>query len=265
MSKTDHMRALREARFTRSSPSASRRVSPAPADAAPSRPSRPVAPVDKPTRPAEPAIAAAVDDRTTAEPVMTEPVVTEPVVLAVPVTVAPAFEVPTLDIPLPAAVPRVRDTPNPDPIARVCDTPQSLSPSPVSEQIIIPAFDLPEPEAEPFRTTPNPETANDSPDAAIVAGPDVATGPDVASTHGIAPGQPIAAYSLDDLAAVVRSITEDSTPRDAAAIVAAVMTELGFKRKGKKITDAITAAAISTGVLADLPAAPDLGIPAIAS
>jgi hypothetical protein len=32
------------------------------------------------------------------------------------------------------------------------------------------------------------------------------------------------------------------------------MTELGFKRKGKKITDAITSAAASIGALADEPA-----------
>ena len=84
-----------------------------------------------------------------------------------------------------------------------------------------------------------------------VQAPDSITSPG----HGIAPGQPIAAYTQEDLAAVVRWVNRDTPLPDAAAIVSAVMVELGFKRKGKKITDAITSAAVSTGALTDEPVA----------
>jgi hypothetical protein len=116
----------------------------------------------------------------------------------------------------------------------------SLAPAP--EQIVIPALDL----------TALDLTALDLP------------GPEPVG-HGILPGQPIAAYSQEDLAAVVRWVERDATPRDAAALVAAVMIELGFKRKGTKITAAITSAAASNVTLPDEPVAPVPSIEAIAS
>jgi hypothetical protein len=224
MSKTDQMRALREAKFTRANSAPARRASAAPAT---------VAPLARPVRPASP-----VEQLPPAVDVVVEAVVVEAVVVEAPPAATSSFEVPTLDIPFPAAVPKVRETPNPATSAKFSE----LSPSPMSEQIIIPALDLaaisPQPPEEDAATVEPIET------------PDTIAAPG----HGIEPGQPIASYTPEDLAAVVRWVNRDTPPQDAATIVSAVMTELGFKRKGKKITDAITSAAASIGALADEPA-----------
>ena len=239
MSKTDQMRALREAKFTRANSAPARRASAAPATVAPlARPVRPASPVEQ-LPPAVDVVAEAVF----VEAVVVEALVVEALVVDAAVSEAPpaatsSFEVPTLDIPFPAAVPKVRETPNPATSAKFSEA----SPSPTSEQIIIPALDLaaisPQPPEEDAATVEPIET------------PDTITAPG----HGIEPGQPISAYTPEDLAAVVRWVNRDTPPQDAATIVSAVMTELGFKRKGKKITDAITSAAASIGALADEPA-----------
>ncbi len=218
MSKTDQMRALREARFTRSSTGASRRVSPTSAAAAPRSAAR-AAPIET-SAPIE-------DTAPTVELVPTAAVIEVPAVTA-PIVEVPSFEVPTLDIRIPTSVPRVRERPSPMPSARFSEV--SLAPAP--EQIIIPALDLPGP--EPIG-------------------------------HGIIPGQPIAAYSQVDLAAVVRWVERNAEPRDTAALVAAVMVELGFKRKGTKITAAITSAAASIGALPFEPVATVPSLETIAS
>lgn len=207
MSKTDQMRALREARFTRFSTGASRRVPPTSATTAP-RPSGPVAPIEIPAPAVELVPDVAVIDVPSGPP---------------PAIELPPFEVSTLDISIPASVPRVRETPSPMPTTRFSEVP--LAPTP--EQIIIPALDLPGPEPV---------------------------------GHGILPGQPITAYSQEDLAAVVRWVGRDAKPRDAAELVADVMVELGFKRKGTKITAAITTAAASIG---DLPVEPVATVPSL--
>jgi len=212
MSKTDQMRALREARFTRFTTGASRRVPPTSAATTP-RSSGPVAPVESAAPAVELVPDVAVIDVPAGPPAALE---------------LPPFEVPTLDIPIPASVPKVRETPGPMTSARFSEV--SLAPAP--EQIVIPALDLPSP--EPIG-------------------------------HGILPGQPIAAYSQEDLAAVVRWVERDAKPRDSAALVAAVMVELGFKRKGTKITAAITSAAASNVALPDEPVATVPSLEAIAS
>ena len=229
MSKTDQMRALREAKFTRANSAPARRASAAPATVAPlARPVRPASPVEQ--------LPPAVD--VVAEAVVVEAPVVDAAVSEAPPAATSSFEVPTLDIPFPAAVPKVRETPNPATSAKFSE----VSPSPTSEQIIIPALDLaaisPQPPEEDAATVEPIET------------PDTIAAPG----HGIEPGQPIAAYTPENLAAVVRWVNRDTPPQDAATIVSAVMTELGFKRKGKKITDAITSAAASIGALADEPA-----------
>ena len=127
------------------------------------------------------------------------------------------------------------------PTARFSEAP--LAPAP--EQIIIPALDLP------------------GPDKAIESS-EVPEFP-VPLSHGILPGQPIAAYSQEDLAAVVRWVGRDAKSRDAAALVADVMVELGFKRKGTKITAAITSAASSIGGLPGEPVTTPSPLEAIAS
>ena len=212
MSKTDQMRALREAKFTRFSTGASRRVQPTSAAATP-RSSGPVAPVEHAAPTGELAPEVAVIDVPATPP---------------PAIELPPFEVTTLDTPIPASVPKVRETPSPIPSARFSE--MSFAPAP--EQIVIPALDLPSP--EPI-------------------------------DHGILPGQPIAAYSQEDLAAVVRWVQRDATPGDAAALVAAVMVELGFKRKGAKITAAITSAAASISALPVEPVATTPRLDSIAS
>ncbi|CAB4925657.1 MAG: hypothetical protein F2836_02215 [Actinobacteria bacterium] len=234
MSKTDQMRALREAKFTRANSAPARRASAAPATVAPlARPVRPASPVEQ----LPPAVDVVVE-AVVVEAVVVEAPVVEAAVSEAPPAATSSFEVPTLDIPFPAAVPKVRETPNPATSAKFSE----VSPSPTSEQIIIPALDLaaisPQPPEEDAATVEPIET------------PDTIAAPG----HGIEPGQPIAAYTPEDLAAVVRWVNRDTPPQDAATIVSAVMTELGFKRKGKKITDAITSAAASIGALADEPA-----------
>ncbi len=212
MSKTDQMRALREARFTRFSTGASRRVPPTSTTTAP-RSSGPVAPVEIPAPPGELVPDVAVIDVPAGPP---------------PAIELPPFEVPTLDISIPASVPKVRETPSPIPSARFSEV--SLAPTP--EQIVIPALDV------PALDLPGPEPVG----------------------HGILPGQPITAYSQEELAAVVRWVGRDAKPRDAAELVADVMVELGFKRKGTKITAAITTAAASIG---DLPVEPVATVPSL--
>ena len=218
MSKTDQMRALREARFTRSSTGASRRVSPTSAAAAPRSAAR-AAPIET-SAPIE-------DTAPTVELVPTAAVIEVPAVTA-PIVEVPSFEVPTLDIRIPTSVPRVRERPSPMPSARFSEV--SLAPAP--EQIVIPALDL------PALDLPGPEPVG----------------------HGILPGQPITAYSQEELAAVVRWVGRDAKPRDAAELVADVMVELGFKRKGTKITAAITTAAAS---ICDLPVEPVATVPSL--
>jgi hypothetical protein len=246
MSKTDQMRALREARFTRTNSAPSRRASSAAATVAPlARSARLASPVE--TLPpafevavesdvAEVAIVEAdVVEAGVAKAHVAEVAVPLAAVAEAPPAVPAAFEVPTLDIPFPAAVPKVRETPNP---AASAKSSEPAGP-PASEQIVIPALDL---------------TAISLQSPAEVAAPlEQIEAPDpIAFTqHGVGPGQPIAAYTPEDLAAVVRWVNRDTPLPDAAAIVSAVMAELGFKRKGKKITDAITSAAVSIGALTD--------------
>ncbi len=241
MSKTDQMRALREARFTRSSTGASRRVSPASAAAAVPRSAAPTTPIEKPAPVEGPA---PIENRAPTVELVPDVAVIDVSAGPPPAIELPPFEVPTLDIPIPASVPRVRETPSPMPSARFSEV--SLAPTP--EQIVIPALDLP------------------SPDKAIEADK-VGEVPEVPELigHGILPGQPIAAYSQVDLAAVVRWVERDARPRDAAALVADVMVELGFKRKGTKITAAITSAAASIGALPVEPVATAPSLEAIAS
>ena len=231
MSKTDQMRALREARFTRSSTGASRRVSPTSTAAVPRSAGR-AAPIET---------SAPIEDKAPTVDLVPNAAIIEVSAVPAPAVEVPPFEVPTLDIPIPASVPRVRETPGPMPSARFSE----VSPAPAPEQIVIPALDLP------------------CPDKAI----EVDEVPEVPEPigHGILPGQPIAAYSEADLAAVVRWVERDAKPRDAAALVAAVMVELGFKRKGTKITAAITSAAASLSALPDEPVATVPSLQAIAS
>lgn len=252
MSKTDHMRALREARFSRANSAPPRRASSAPATTAPmGRPARPTAPVQ--TLPSTREVVAQADDAEVAiaeeviAGVEVEPSPAEALPVVAAAAVAAAFEVPTLDIPFPPSIPKMRDTPSP--------AARSSEPAgpPASEQIIIPALEL----GQLSKESPD-EGSN--PVAHVEGFGDIAL-----AHHGIAPGQPIASYTGEDLATVVRWVNRDTPLPDAAAIVTAVMVELGFKRKGKKITDAITSAAVATGALTDEPVAIVAGPDAIAS
>ena len=235
MSKTDQMRALREARFTRANSAPSRRASSAPATVAPlARSARPVRPAETLPPACEVAVTSDVAEVAIIEAKVSEADVSEAAIPLAAVAEAPpaitaAFEVPTLDIPFPAAVPRVRETPNPVASAKSSEA----SGPPAAEQIVIPALDV---------TASSDITASRKESPAEVAAPvEQIQAPDSITPpgHGVAPGQPIAAYTQEDL----------------AAVVSAVMVELGFKRKGKKITDAITSAAISAGALTDEPVA----------
>ena len=232
MSKTDQMRALREARFTRSSTGASRRVSPTSVAVAAPRSGAPTTAIERP---------APIENQAPTVELVPDAVVIEASAGPQPAIDLPPFEVPTLDIPIPASVPRVRETTSPMPTARFSEAP--LAPAP--EQIIIPALDL-----------PGPDKAIESSEVPEVPVP---------LSHEILPGQPIAAYSQEDLAAVVRWVGRDAKSRDAAALVADVMVELGFKRKGTKITAAITSAASSIGALPGEPVATPSPLEAIAS
>ena len=251
MSKTDQMRALREARFTRANSAPSRRASSAPATVAPlTRSARPVRPAETLPPACEVAVTSdvaevAIIEAKVAEADFSEAAIPLAAVAEAPPAITAAFEVPTLDIPFPAAVPRVRETPNPVASAKSSEA----SGPPAAEQIVIPALDV---------TASSDVTASRKESPAEVAAPvEQIQAPDSITPpgHGVGPGQPIAAYTQDDLAAVVRWVNRDTPLPDAAAIVSAVMVELGFKRKGKKITDAITSAAISAGALTDEPVA----------
>ena len=256
MSKTDQMRALREARFTRANSAPSRRASSAPATVAPlARSARPVSPAETLAPASEVAVTSdvaegAIVGADVAETAIVKADVAEAAVplaavAEAPPTITSAFEVPTLDIPFPAAVPKVRETPNPVASAKSSEA----SGPPASEQIVIPALEV---------TASSDVTASRMESPAAVAAPvEQIPAPDSSTPpgHGVGPGQPIAAYTQEDLAAVVRWVNRDTPLPDAAAIVSAVMVELGFKRKGKKITDAITSAAISAGALTDEPVA----------
>jgi hypothetical protein len=198
------------------------------------------------------------------EDLVTEDVVAEVVVADPPVVARPSFEVPTLDIAVPASVPRVREAQGPMPSAKASD----VSQAPASEQIVIPALDL---------TGTGPKEAADltAPGEPIDA-PSITESPAVTEVsqvsevpaslgHSVIPGQPIAAYTQEDLVSVVRWVGRDAKTRDAAAIVRDVMVELGFKRRGTKITDAITTAAASIGALSDEPVPSVADVRAIAS
>ena len=262
MSKTDQMRALREARFTRANSAPSRRASSAPATVAPlARSARPVSPAETLAPASEVAVTSdvaegAIVGADVAETAIVKADVAEAAVplaavAEAPPTITSAFEVPTLDIPFPAAVPKVRETPNPVASAKSSEA----SGPPAAEQIVIPALDV---TASSDITASSEFTASRKESPAEVAAPvEQIQAPDSITPpgHGVGPGQPIAAYTQDDLAAVVRWVNRETPLPDAAAIVSAVMVELGFKRKGKKITDAITSAAVSTGALTDEPVA----------
>ena len=250
MSKTDQMRALREARFTRANSAPSRRASSAPATVAPlARSARPVSLAETLAPASEVAVTSdvaegAIVGADVAETAIVKADVAEAAVplaavAEAPPTITSAFEVPTLDIPFPAAVPKVRETPNPVASAKSSEA----SGPPASEQIVIPALDVTASRMESPAAVAAPVEQIPAPDSSTPPG------------HGVGPGQPIAAYTQEDLAAVVRWVNRDTPLPDAAAIVSAVMVELGFKRKGKKITDAITSAAVSTGALTDEPVA----------
>ncbi len=245
------MRALREARFTRANSAPSRRASSAPATVAPlARSARPVRPAETLPPACEVAVTSdvaevAIIEAKVSEAVFSEAAIPLAAVAEAPPAITAAFEVPTLDIPFPAAVPRVRETPNPVASAKSSEA----SGPPAAEQIVIPALDV---------TASSDITASRKESPAEVAAPvEQIQAPDSITPpgHGVGPGQPIAAYTQDDLAAVVRWVNRETPLPDAAAIVSAVMVELGFKRKGKKITDAITSAAISAGALTDEPVA----------
>ena len=246
MSKTDQMRALREARFTRANSAPSRRASSAPATVAPlARSARPASPVETPASAFEVAVTSDVAEVAVVEADVAGAAVRLAAVAEAPPAITSAFEVPTLDIPFPTAVPKVRETPNPVASAKSSEA----SGPPAAEQIVIPALDL---------TASSDVTANSMESPAAVAAPvEQIQAPDSITppSHGVGPGQPIAAYTQEDLEAVVRWVNRETPLPDAAAIVSAVMVELGFKRKGKKITDAITSAAVSTGALTDEPVA----------
>jgi len=239
------MRALREARFTRASSAPSRRAPSAPATVAPlTRSARPVSPTETLPPACEVAVTSdvaegAIIEAKGAEADFAETAGPLAVVAEAPPAITAAFEVPTLDIPFPAAVPRVRDTPNPVASAKSSEA----SGPPAAEQIVIPALDV--------TASSMGSTSEVAAPVEQIQAPDSITPPG----HGVGPGQPIAAYTQEDLAAVVRWVNRDTPLPDAAAIVSAVMVELGFKRKGKKITDAITSAAVSTGALMDEPVA----------
>ena len=245
------MRALREARFTRANSAPSRRASSAPATVAPlARSARPVRPAETLPPACEVAVTSdvaevAIIEAKVSEADFSEAAIPLAAVAEAPPAITAAFEVPTLDIPFPAAVPRVRETPNPVASAKSSEA----SGPPAAEQIVIPALDV---------TASSDITASRKESPAEVAAPvEQIQAPDSITPpgHGVGPGQPIAAYTQDDLAAVVRWVNRETPLPDAAAIVSAVMVELGFKRKGKKITDAITSAAISAGALTDEPVA----------
>ena len=246
MSKTDQMRALREARFTRANSAPSRRASSAPATVAPlARSARPASPVETPASAFEVAVTSDVAEVAVVEADVAGAAVRLAAVAEAPPAITSAFEVPTLDIPFPTAVPKVRETPNPVASAKSSEA----SGPPAAEQIVIPALDV---TASSDITASSMESqAEGAAPVEQIQAPDSITPPG----HGVGPGQPIAAYTQDDLAAVVRWVNRETPLPDAAAIVSAVMVELGFKRKGKKITDAITSAAISAGALTDEPVA----------
>lgn len=257
MSKTDQMRALREARFTRASSAPSRRASSAPATVASlTRSARPVSPAEALPPACEVAVTSdvaevAIIEAKVSEADFSEAAIPLAAVAEAPPAITAAFEVPTLDIPFPAAVPRVRETPNPVASAKSSEA----SGPPAAEQIVIPALDV---TASSDITASSDVTASSMESQAEGAAPvEQIQAPDSITPpgHGVGPGQPIAAYTQDDLAAVVRWVNRETPLPDAAAIVSAVMVELGFKRKGKKITDAITSAAISAGALTDEPVA----------
>jgi hypothetical protein len=270
MSKTDQMRALREARFTRSSSSTPRRVTPSPATAPAPRSSRLAAAVAEPSPAVDgPAVdGPAVDELAAAA--ATEEVVADVVVADPPVVARPSFEVPTLDIPVPASVPRVREAQGPMPSAKASEASQA----PASEQIVIPALDLtgtgPNEAADLAAPGESIERPAVTEAPAVTDVPTVTEVPQVSEIpaslgHSVIPGQSIAAYTQEDLVAAVRWVGRDAKPRDAAAMVRDVMVELGFKRRGTKITDAITTAAASIGALADESAADAPRLGAIAS
>ncbi len=245
------MRALREARFSRANSAPSRRAASAPATVAPlARSARPVRPAETLPPACEVAVTSdvaevAIIEAKVSEADFSEAAIPLAAVAEAPPAITAAFEVPTLDIPFPAAVPRVRETPNPVASAKSSEA----SGPPAAEQIVIPALDV---------TASSDITASRKESPAEVAAPvEQIQAPDSITPpgHGVGPGQPIAAYTQDDLAAVVRWVNRETPLPDAAAIVSAVMVELGFKRKGKKITDAITSAAISAGALTDEPVA----------
>ena len=258
MSKTDQMRALREARFSRANSAPSRRASSAPATVAPlARAARPASPVETLPPTFEFAVTSDVTEVAIVETDVADAGVVEAGVVSLAAlaeappapAITAAFEVPTLDIPFPAAVPKVRETPNPVASAKSSEA----SGPPASEQIVIPALDLTASSLQSPAEVAAPVEQIQAPDSITPPG------------HGVGPGQPIAAYTQEDLAAVVRWVNRDTPLPDAAAIVSAVMVELGFKRKGKKITDAITSAAVATGALTDEPVAIVAGPDAIAS
>ena len=196
--------------------------------------------------------------------VVAEDVVAEVVVADPPVVARPSFEVPTLDIAVPASVPRVREAQGPMPSAKASE----VSQAPASEQIVIPALDLTGTGPEEAADLTAPGEPIEGP--AVIEAPAVIEVPHVPEPpaslgHGVIPGQPIAAYTQEDLVSVVRWVGRDAKPRDAAAIVRDVMVELGFKRRGTKITDAITTAAASIGALSDEPVPSVADVRAIAS
>lgn len=73
-------------------------------------------------------------------------------------------------------------------------------------------------------------------------------GPGREHAHGVTPGKPISAYKTADLVAVVQWVARDGAQRTPDEIVDAVMSELGFVRKGKNIREALTTAISEAGV-----------------
>ena len=235
MSKTDQMRAVREARFADSNV------------ASPKRPSIERLPF--------PGAAARMNQRAHSPDV--EPI---PAPLpSWPVAHAQSFEMPTLDIPLPEPVPRVRGTSATPSRSRASERARAAA-----LQVPLPSLGFPEPtESTEFTTAVgSPGLVDDSRDvhdgslalATQTSGSTVASPPPF---HGVAKGRPISGYGPDELERVILWVTRCTPEGGIDDIVRDVMSELGMSRRGKRVVDMIERSAISLGVVpAPTPADP---------
>ena len=102
---------------------------------------------------------------------------------------------------------------------------------------------------EPSASAAEPEAAAAEPDAAPVEPLDLERTVKIDAALGrsgsrppIQPGEPITAYSHEQLVELVRWIESDTLLRTEEEVLEAVMRELGLKRRGARIRDAVLAA-----------------------